>query len=126
MKFTKKTKGFLYSLIVLLFGLYVSFGRPSSQVAFIAVVTIMAMMFVVNKFIKGMTDEIFISGFIIGLVEAYVFLIQPSWEGLPSLDPTVKLFFGIAIATRIIIFLFEKLDTPFKKPINLLLGAPRQ
>lgn len=130
--FGKNAKGFIWSVVILLIGLFVAANRSQGQLIIISIFTVLIMILVVNRFIVGTTAEIFISGFILGGVEAYVFFIQPyvtepikvlffTINGLPAIPGTAKLFFGVAFVTRATIFLLEMLDTPLKKPIGRFL-----
>lgn len=115
----KNTKGFGLSIAILLGGLYLS-SKASNEIYVVlaSLATIIVMMAVVNRSVKGKANEIFISGFLLGIIEAYVFLIQPNWSVLPAIPGDAKLFFGFAFLFRAIIFILEIIDTPAKKPIK--------
>lgn len=129
---SKTTKGFGLSIFILLIGLYLSskppfvaffIPYPKLWIVVIALTTTFAMMVAVNRFIKGESKEVFISGFVLSIVEAYVFLIQPNWaEALPPIGSGTELFFGFAFLFRTIFFLIEMTDNPIKKPLRRVIG----
>ena len=121
--FGKNARGFGISLAILLFALYYTRNQAPFNTALVAVATVVVIIIVINRFVKGETREIFISGFLFGLPEAYVFLIQPNYPGLPELPGNVELFFGIAFLTRAILLLLEMLDTPVKNSVRKLVKA---
>lgn len=115
---SKSAKGLLIGLTLLLGGLYFARGASTTGIVIISVVTTIAIVAAVNKFIRGRSTEMFVSSFLLGVPETYVFLIQPEIPLLPALPGNLKLFFGIAIVTRIVILLLEIIDTPLKKPVR--------
>ena len=111
-------KGLLVGLGIVIAGILLARDQTPTRVAIIAIIATIALMFVVGRMMKNRTTEIFITGIIVGIPEAYVFLIQPNYPGLVELPGSVELFFGVAIATRLIILILELVDNPFQKHIK--------
>lgn len=115
-------KGFVAALLVLAAGFIVSSGRSNGFVAVAAFVSVLALLAVVNRMAGGYVQEVTISGIILGLVEAYHFLIQPNVEGLPHLGGSGALFFGLVIAFRAVLFVIEVTKNPLKPYLTKVVG----
>lgn len=122
MTLARSTKGFLLALVVLLMGMLFSVGKEPFFVVVISVFTTVVMVYIIQKNVRGDYKEIVISGFILGAVETYVYLIQPNYPGAPALPGAAELFFGIAFLTRASIYVLEIINNPLRAPIRRFLS----
>ena len=118
---SKALKGLTAAIAIIVLGAIFASDKTPVMVALIAVASTILMIAVVNYFVKGSTNEVLISGFLLTLIESYHFFIQPNWAGSPELPSSAALFFGVAFAARAIIFLLEIIDNPLKKPVRKVL-----
>jgi uncharacterized membrane protein YjjP (DUF1212 family) len=120
------------SALVLAIGIYFS-SRPASiealkdhpqvYIALLALLTVILMAYSVSRYIKGEAQEVFITGIVLSIVEAYAFFIQPHWTTLPSFPGDAELFIGFVFIFRAAIWLLENIENPLQKPLKSLTGA---
>lgn len=123
----KTVTGFGIGLLIIFAGLFISQQNPTfgldepMYIILIAFLTTIVFIYTINKFIKSENDEIFISGFLLGGIELYVFMIQPNVPYFPHIAGNAELYFGSVGIVRILMLLVQKFGVK-NKFINTVLG----
>lgn len=119
---SNKLLGFAAAVGILALGFVLASGRSTSGVIVVSLITVFALLAVVNRAAGGYVAEVLVSGLVLAVVEAYHFFIQPNIVGLPDLGTSGALFFGFVTVFRILLLVIESTPNPLRAPLRKVVG----